>query len=186
MGGKIVSGIGGGLCQVSTTLYNAALLADLQIFERHNHLLSVPYVSPGRDATVSYGARDLKFRNNRDHFLQIISGIEENILFIGFAGSPMEERVEIIAHEKAVFKPPIRYEWTPELFQWEAEIIEGSPVYMVEVWKIVYLDNEEKSRKVISTDTYYPHPLIFRRGTRESDSITSVPMSIRVLPSVSP
>jgi hypothetical protein len=158
----------------------------LQIFERHNHLLTVPYVPLGRDATVSYGARDLKFRNNRDHFLQIISGIEENILFIGFAGLPMEERVEIITHERAVFPPPISYEWTPELFHWEAEIMEGSPGYTVEVWKIVYLNNEEKSRKVISTDTYYPHPIVFRRGTKESDSITSVPMSIRILPAITP
>ncbi|MDO9534495.1 MAG: VanW family protein [Bacillota bacterium] len=186
LNGKIVSGIGGGLCQVSTTLYNAALLADLQVLERHNHLLTVPYVPPGRDATVSYGARDLKFRNNKEHYLQIISGIEENILFIGFAGSPLKEHVEIIIHERAVFSPPIRYEAAPELFQWEAEIIEGSPGYTVEVWKIVYLDNEEKSRKAISIDTYNPHPIIFRRGTKTSDSNTSVPMSIRILPAISP
>lgn len=61
--GEMVPGIGGGVCQVSTTLYNAALLADLQIVERRHHQLPVKYVPSGRDATVADGYLDLRFRN---------------------------------------------------------------------------------------------------------------------------
>ena len=63
---------GGGVCHVSTTLYNAALEANLEIVERHTHGLPVTYVPKGRDATVSYGFLDFVFRNNKDYPIQII------------------------------------------------------------------------------------------------------------------
>ena len=61
---KLVKGIGGGICQVSTTLYNAAVRANMEITERNHHSLPVHYVSTGMDATVDFGNLDLKFRNN--------------------------------------------------------------------------------------------------------------------------
>ena len=66
-GGEIVDGIGGGICQVSTTLYNAVLYADLKIVYRTNHSMPVSYVPSGRDATVSYGSIDFKFSNNQSY-----------------------------------------------------------------------------------------------------------------------
>ncbi len=66
-------GIGGGVCQVATTLYNAARLAGLEIVERHPHSIQVGYVPPGRDATVT-DYIDMKFRNSTDKFIQIRSG----------------------------------------------------------------------------------------------------------------
>jgi len=63
MNGQLVPGLGGGVCQVSTTLYNAALLSNMKIVARSHHSHPVPYVPSGRDATVSYGSLDLKFRN---------------------------------------------------------------------------------------------------------------------------
>lgn len=88
--GKYVSDIGGGICQISSTLYNAALYSDLEIVERHNHALPVSYCEPGRDATVYYGSLDFRFRNNKSYPIKvdifvgggtataIIRGIEEN------------------------------------------------------------------------------------------------------------
>ena len=67
------TGIGGGVCQVATTLYNTALEADLEIIERHPHSIQVGYVRPGRDATVT-DYIDFKFRNSTDKFIQIQSG----------------------------------------------------------------------------------------------------------------
>lgn len=66
VGGKFMPGVGGGICQVSTTLYNACLLAGLKIVERHQHNMVVSYVPLGRDATVSYGQQDFRFANNTD------------------------------------------------------------------------------------------------------------------------
>jgi vancomycin resistance protein YoaR len=62
--GKFEPGLGGGICQVSSTIYNACLLAGLKIVERHNHALAVSYVPLGRDATVAYGVQDFRFQNN--------------------------------------------------------------------------------------------------------------------------
>ncbi len=64
-GGKEIDGIGGGICQVSSTLYNAVLKTSLKVTERHTHSLPVAYVPKGKDATVAYGALDFKFQNNR-------------------------------------------------------------------------------------------------------------------------
>ena len=67
VGGKYVNGEGGGVCQVSTTIYNAALLAAMEITEVHNHTFVSHYVPAGRDATVSYGYTDFKFKNPLRH-----------------------------------------------------------------------------------------------------------------------
>ena len=71
IGGKYRNGEGGGVCQVSTTIYNAALLAGLEIVEVHNHTYISHYVSGGRDATVAYGYYDLKFKNPYSHPIYI-------------------------------------------------------------------------------------------------------------------
>ena len=64
-GGEVVDGIGGGICQISSTLYNAVIMANLQTVERRNHQFVTSYVGPGRDATVVYGDIDYKFKNTR-------------------------------------------------------------------------------------------------------------------------
>lgn len=74
-GPKKSYGLGGGICQISTTLYNAALTADLDITERHPHSKSVGYVEKGKDATVVYGGADLKFVNNRSNPIVIKASI---------------------------------------------------------------------------------------------------------------
>ena len=72
VGGKVSQGIGGGICQVSSTLYNAVLLANLEIVERHNHYFNPGYVKAGTDATVSWGGPDFVFKNNRDYPIRIV------------------------------------------------------------------------------------------------------------------
>lgn len=62
--GKMEKQLGGGMCQVATTLFNAAMLADLKIVERHQHVRTIPYAPPGRDATVYWGQKDFKLQNN--------------------------------------------------------------------------------------------------------------------------
>ena len=80
VGNKFTPGLGGGVCQVSSTLYNAVILADLEILERHHHSLPVNYVPPGQDATVSFPILDFRFRNSRDTNLLIRSFVEGNTL----------------------------------------------------------------------------------------------------------
>lgn len=85
-GGKFVPGLGGGVCQVSSTLYNAVLLADLEVIERHPHSLQIDYVPPGKDAAVSYGLKDFKFKNNTPGILLLDYEIKGNYLTIRIYG----------------------------------------------------------------------------------------------------
>jgi vancomycin resistance protein YoaR len=86
---RLVDGIGGGVCQVSSTLYNAILLADLALVERANHSLTVGYLPPGLDATVSDGWLDLRFLNNRNHAVWIRTFIEGSNLTVSIYGDPI-------------------------------------------------------------------------------------------------
>lgn len=72
---RVVPGIGGGICQVSSTIYNSALITSLEIVERHPHTLAVNYVPAGYDATVLWGGADFKFRNNRDTDLKVLAAV---------------------------------------------------------------------------------------------------------------
>jgi hypothetical protein len=79
---KKVEDYGGGVCQVSTTLYNAVLDAGLPVLERHPHSLPVPYVPLGKDATVNYGTMDFKFKNDGEKNLLIKATVEKNKLTV--------------------------------------------------------------------------------------------------------
>jgi vancomycin resistance protein YoaR len=79
-------GVGGGICQVSSTLYNAVDSAGLEVTERHPHSRQVKYVPEGRDATVVYGGADLKFKNNKDYPVMIRVYVEEDSLTVKIMG----------------------------------------------------------------------------------------------------
>jgi len=79
--------VGGGVCQVSSTLYNAVLLADLEVIERSRHSSPITYLPLGLDATVSYGYRDLKFRNRHSFPVIIMTAILEDTVTISITGS---------------------------------------------------------------------------------------------------
>jgi vancomycin resistance protein YoaR len=96
--GKMVSGTGGGTCQVSSTLYNATLLAGLKIVERSNHSLTVPYVKPGRDATVYYGQLDFRFQNTTTAPLYIRASASRGRMRVTLYGAPRRgPKIEIVS-----------------------------------------------------------------------------------------
>lgn len=85
-GGETVDGLGGGVCQVASTIYYAALLADMEIVERTEHMFEVSYVPPGLDATIYWGSLDFQFRNNTDYPLRInasVSGGQVHVELVG-------------------------------------------------------------------------------------------------------
>jgi len=98
LNGRHDTGVGGGICQVSTTLYNAALLSDLKIVQRQNHSMPVPYVPLGRDATVDYGNIDLVIENNTDGLIAISSQYTPGMLIFRILGKKVEGReVKIVS-----------------------------------------------------------------------------------------
>lgn len=95
--GESVQGIGGGTCQVSTTLYSAALYADLQIVNRKNHVMTVGYVPLGQDATVADDSIDFKFKNTTDYPIKINSHTDGSSIYVSIIGTAWnpERRVEL-------------------------------------------------------------------------------------------
>ncbi|MDD4562623.1 MAG: VanW family protein, partial [Syntrophomonadaceae bacterium] len=85
VGRRLVPGIGGGVCQTSSTLYNSLLESQIQIVERHPHSLRISYLPANRDATVSWGGADLKFRNNKPYPIKILSQVYRNYVIFAIA-----------------------------------------------------------------------------------------------------
>jgi len=85
-----VEGYGGGVCQVSTTLYNAVLAAGLEVVERHRHSLPVTYVPKGRDATVNFGTADFRFKNNTEKTVILHASVVKNKLSVEIFSAPIQ------------------------------------------------------------------------------------------------
>ena len=102
-GGEVVDGLGGGICQVSSTLYNAVLFADLNVVSRTCHSLPVAYVPLGRDATVSYGAIDFKFKNPYDDPIKISAVSSGGVLTVGIYGKKQSDKTVEISIISTVF-----------------------------------------------------------------------------------
>lgn len=93
--GQLSSGIGGGICQVSSTIFAALLKTDLQIVERHNHSLAVSYLERGYDATVSWGLLDFRFRNNLDYPVKLSVTYNNGIIDVKLTGTKTDDlRIE--------------------------------------------------------------------------------------------
>ncbi len=107
VGGKVVRGEGGGVCQVSSTIYNAALLSGLTIDEVHNHSLPSRYVSKGRDATVSYGYTDLKFTNPYNHPVYIKNIVGNGAITSKIYGCDLDREKIVIKLEEEYLKDKI-------------------------------------------------------------------------------
>ncbi len=99
-GDRVVDGMGGGICQVSSTLYNAVLLADLKIVYRTNHSMPVAYVPLGRDATVSYGSIDFIFENNKKHPVTVVASTYNRKLTVSIKGVDESDGTSIEIYTK--------------------------------------------------------------------------------------
>lgn len=107
VGGRVVNGEGGGVCQVSTTIYNAALLSGLTIDEVHNHSLPSRYAPRGRDATVSYGYTDLKFTNPYTHPVYIKNIVGNGAITSKIYGCNLDRERIVIRMEEEYLKDKI-------------------------------------------------------------------------------
>ena len=91
--GEVVDGLGGGICQITSTLYNAVLYANLEIVERSNHQFVPSYVTASRDATVVYGSIDFKFKNNRDYPIKLVCSVSGGIAKFDIYGLRSRQRI---------------------------------------------------------------------------------------------
>ena len=93
--GQVTTGLGGGICQISTTLYNAVVAANLEITSRRNHMFTTSYVPAGKDATVAWGSTDFKFKNTRDYPIKIESTVSGGIAKVRVYGLKTDNEYNI-------------------------------------------------------------------------------------------
>ena len=169
--GKIVPDLGGGVCQVSSTLYNAALLADMNIIERTPHFRPPGYVPLGQDATVADKLLDFKFKNNSPHNVYIISQVGGGNITITILGKDNAERPEITieAMDKKVIEPNTIVKQDPSL-EYGRQVIEsqGQKGFMISTYRVKRVNGKEIARENLSTDEFKPEDRIVRVGTRVS------------------
>lgn len=169
MNGKVVDGIGGGICQVSSTLYNAVLEANLEIVSRRNHYFITSYVSASRDATVSYGTIDFKFKNTRSYPIKISCTSQNGICQIAIYGIKEETEYEVEIEDEITDIIPYttKYIETKELTKGEEnEIQKGVNGYKSEAYKILKLNGQVVSKTLLSKDSYNPLQRIVEIGTK--------------------
>ena len=167
-GGRVEEGIGGGICQTSSTLYNAVLLANLEIVERSNHYFQTSYVPAGRDATVSWGTIDFKFKNTRKYPIKIVATAGSGTVNINILGIKEENEYEVIIQSKIIADIPYttQYEETNLLATGEEHISQtGANGCKSETYKILKKDGKIVSQTLLSKDTYNPLTQIIKKGT---------------------
>lgn len=174
--GKIIDGIGGGVCQVSTTLYNAVLFSDLETVFRKNHMFTVGYVPLGRDAAVSYNDLDFKFKNNSNWPIKIESTVSKNnrITFKIFGTNEQSEKSIEISHVQISTKPaPVKYVNDPSLEEGKTVVFqEGMSGYVVDTFKIVKIGDSIVSKTKLHRSTYVPYERIIKKGTKKTINST--------------
>lgn len=157
---KFVDGIGGGVCQVSTTLYNAVLLANLKIVERNHHSIPSTYVPLGRDATISGNSKDFKFQNNTKYPIYITNEVDgSHIKFTIYGKNDYPKRkVKIKTEIISVTRPTTKLVDDPTLPKGTI-VVDTKPfsAYTVESYRDVYENGKLLYEEKLFTDKY---PLI--------------------------
>lgn len=157
--GEIVNTPGGGLCQLTSTIYNAALLSDMEIIERKPHLWVINSVGPGRDAATLYEKIDLKFKNNLPYPIKIKGEMTNNRLVVRFYGSSKPDFKAYVDVEVLQVYPAPDMPAYPEEGNGKSPIpSKGKNGVKVKVFRTIQKKDEQERREVVSIDTYKPVP----------------------------
>jgi vancomycin resistance protein YoaR len=166
--GELQTGLGGGVCQVSTTVFNAAYEAGLPITARTNHALYISHYPLGRDATVDYPDVDLKFVNDTPHWLLLRTFVNPSSLIVTLYGTPQHRRVVTNTAPLTVVSPaPVEKTVDKALAPGEVVVDDpGSPALSTSVNRLVYAPDG----KLLSDATWYSNyvssPVIERVGPK--------------------
>lgn len=168
--GETVQGLGGGICQVSSTLFNAVVLANLDIVERVNHQLTVSYVPLGRDATVDYGNIDFRFKNTTGYPIKITCTADGGKMYVGINGYK-EDKDVMVSFETVTIghtPPPERKVDDPTLPKGEEKVEkDGTSGYIVDTYKVITRNGEEPEKIYLCRSSYNGNFRIIHVGTGE-------------------
>lgn len=165
IGSQLTTTIGGGVCKIASTLYNVTIFSNLLVIERHPHGMPVPYVPYGQDATVAYGAKDFKFKNNTSFPILIWAQGVDNILYIGFYGKTKPSKVQWHHKMLKVYQAPKVYKINTNLpAGTEKLILEGMDGAVVKSWVTIENPDGTTTTKQLGESYYNPMPHIIEKG----------------------
>ncbi len=167
--GQVVDSVGGGVCQIATTIYNAALRAELEISQRQNHSMVVSYVRPSEDAAIAGTYKDVKFTNNYSTPIYVegyTSGKTLTFTIYGKETRPANRTFEFVSETLSVTDPGAPKEVVDPAMPpgTRKQVQSAHKGIKSRLWKIVYVDGAEQSREILHTDTYNPSKAIINIG----------------------
>lgn len=166
--GEVVDGIGGGICQISSTLYNSVLKANMDIVERRNHQFVTSYTPAGRDATVVYGLTDFKFKNTRKTAVRIKASCSNGIATVSIYGIKDENEYDVSFNTKTISTIPftVKYVDDNSLPAGTEKVKQkGANGIITETYIVKSLNGKVVSSNLLSKDTYNAMQRIILRGT---------------------
>ena len=165
--GQVVDGLGGGICQISSTLYNAVVYANLDVTSRRNHQFVTSYVKAGLDATVVYGSTNFKFKNSRSHPIKIVGSVGGGVAKIDIYGIREETEYEVRLEPVVINTIPFTTKTiTDSSLPAGKKVVEqkGANGVKTVTYKYLILNGRTVSKTVLSSDTYNPMQKIIRVG----------------------
>jgi vancomycin resistance protein YoaR len=170
--GKLVPGIGGGICQVSSTLYNAVLRIGIEIVERRNHSLPVSYLPMGQDATYAEGYINFRFKNTTGRHLLIRTELQPDRLTVKLFGSvPEEVTYQVRSNVVKKIEPSVKYVKNASLPKGKRVVLQqGKPGYVVETYRIKAENGKAVQKELISKDTYQAQPAVIAVNPGDGDA----------------
>jgi vancomycin resistance protein YoaR len=155
--GKVENGIGGGICQVSSTLYNTVLRANLEIVKRSNHRFATGYVPLSTDATVSWGGPEFIFKNSRNYPVKIVSTVNGGKITVSIYGCKEEVEYEVVIQSETLqtIQSKTVYRTNTSLPKGTSKTVQtGHSGYKSRAYRILKLNGTVISKQLLSTDTY--------------------------------
>lgn len=171
--GKVVQSMGGGICQVSSTLYNAVILAELEIVERAAHSMLVSYVEPSMDAAIAGDFKDLKFKNNTDSPVYIegyVSGGKITFNVYGKETRSASRKVEYVSEVVSSTPAGEKFVASGDPVGTIKKASSGYTGMKAKLWKVVYENGVEVSRKVINNSSYSASAAVYHVGTASNNA----------------
>lgn len=168
LNGTTVQSYGGGVCQVSTTLYNAVLLAEMEITERWAHSMSVNYVKPSMDAAISEGYKDLKFKNNTDAPVYIEGYTTGGkIIFTIYGKNTNEEgrKVSFVSEVTSKTEAKKKFVASGDSVGTFKKSVSGHDAIKAKLWKVVTVNGSEVSREAVNSSNYSSSAATYIVGT---------------------
>lgn len=178
--GQVVDSIGGGVCQVSTTLYNAVLRSELEVVERSPHSMAVTYVEPSMDAAIAGDYKDFKFKNNTEVPVYIEGGTYSGTIFFNIYGEETRS-----SDRKVEFESEVTQEIQPgadkvtvdktKPANYTKVTQEAHIGYKAVLWKIV-TENGKRKKTQVNSSTYQPSPkYVIKGGAKATPKPTKKP-----------